>query len=316
MTIFAAVPISSVFWKRHPTSAPLVPTPPVEKPENIRCIAVSPGVFTVPPGGKRDLTAHFWGRGQLTFAWSATGGVLTTFNGQPGQPTLAGYAYLDDFEDGAIDEQFWKEDVPNGATLVEKNGVLRMRVESGSHDAVTRLETKPELVGDFGVQLTVRAVGAEQNRGAAALSFVSSDGHEAHVQAMAGKGFFAVEANAKNPQGVWRPSTHAVYAGGPVLLRLVRIGSTISTDYDLGGGYLPLGNFEHVSSAPGRLRLETWSLDGHPAVDVEFDNFGAARNTIIAWQAPNDAAPGSSFVVKLQEGCQTTARIGQPGTTE
>ena len=70
---------------------------------------------------------------------------------------------------------------------------------------------------------------------------------------------------------------------------------------------MPINVWSDASTSPGRIRLETWSLDTHPRVEAAFDNFGAAQNSIIVWKAPADAPAGSSYTVKLGDGCEAVA---------
>jgi hypothetical protein len=86
----------------------------------------------------------------------------------------------------------------------------------------------------------------------------------------------------------------------------------LSCSFDRGSGSVAFGSFPDVSAGPGRLRLETWSLDEHPAVESEFDNFGAGQNTIVVWQAPPGAPPGSTYTITLADGCQAKATIRRP----
>jgi hypothetical protein len=279
----------------------------------VRCTALSPDTFNVAPGTGQEITAHFsGGSGRLDLTWSASGGVFMTTTGRGEQSVLSAQLYVDDFEDGNLDRKLWRSEVTSDTALTEKQGVLRAVVGNGDRDRVARLETSEVIEGDFGAQVTIRDVNANGSRGAVALSFVMLYGHEAHIQAIGAPGLAALEANARDADGTWRTSTSAVYGGGLVNLRLVRVGSTVSCSFDRGSGPVPLGTFTDLSVGPGHLRLETWSLDGHPAVETELDNFGAGQNTIVSWQAPSDAVPGSSYAIKLAEGCEARAVIAKP----
>ena len=275
-----------------------------------RCTALSPDKFTVAPGGRQEIVAHFSaGSGHLGLTWSASGGVLTTITGRGDKRELFAHAYIDDFDDGMLDPMLWRSEVTKETALNETMSVLRAVLRSGNEDRFARLEIRELVEGDFAAQVTIRNVSANGNRGAAAMVFAMLDGGETHIQAMAGLGYAALEANARESVGTWRTSASALYGGGPVNLRLVRVGSTLSCSFDRGSGPVPLGTFADLSAGPGHVRLETWSLDDHPAVETELDNFGTGQNTIVAWQAPSDAPLGSSYVIKLAEGCEATARV-------
>jgi hypothetical protein len=235
-----------------------------------------------------------------------------TAAGRGDKPELGAHVYLDDFDDGTSNYGLFRSELTKDVTLVERVGRLRATIENGNEDRFARLETRDAIDGDFAAQITVLDVSVNGARGAASLTFAMLDGNETHIQAMAGPGYAALEANARAFDGTWRTSASAVYGGGPVHLRMVRVGSTFACFFDRGTGPVPLGNFTDVSPAAGHLRIETWSLEGHPAVTTEIDNFGAGQNTIVAWQAPIDAAPGSSYVIKLADGCAATATIGPP----
>jgi hypothetical protein len=281
--------------------------------DGVRCISISPDRFTVGPGGRQEIVAKFSrGSGYRRLTWSANGGVLMTSAGRSETPTLDADIYVDDFDDGVFDAVLWRREAPKDTAVTEKQGVLWTLLGDGNEDRAARLETSNVIEGDFAAQVTVRDVTAKKNRGAAALTFVMLDGHETHVQAISGPGYAALEANARGSDGTWRTSVSTLYGGGVVTLLLVRVGSTLSSAFDRGSGQIPLGVFSDVSAAPGRLRLETWSLDEHPTVESELDNFGAGQNTVVVWQAPSDAAPGTWYSISLSAGCNATAHIGKP----
>ena len=282
-------------------------------PNQVRCTFLSPDKFTVLAGGRQEITAHFSrGSGHLSLTWSASGGTLLTTAGRSEPSKLGAHVDVDDFDDGTLDRGLWKWEVAKNAVIEETGGALRTLLDKGVDNRVVRLETSERIEGDFGAQITLRNVSAHGNRGTASLGFVTLDGREAHVQAVVWPGYAAIEANARESDGTWRASASAFYGGGPVTLRLVRIGNTFSSWFDRGSGPSPLGSYPDVSVAPGYLRLETWSLDTYPAVEAELDNFGAAQNTIVAWQAPNDAIPGTSYLIALARDCGATATIGKP----
>jgi len=235
-----------------------------------------------------------------------------TSTGRGETPTLEGDVYADDFDDGVLDSVLWRQEAAKDGELIEKQGVLLLLLGSGTEDRAARIESNSVFAGDFAAQVTIRDVSAKGNRGAASLTFLMLDGHVTHVQAIEGTGYAALEANTRETNGTWRTSTSAFYGGGPVTLHLVRIGSTLSCSFDRGSGPVALGTFTEVSDGPGRLRLETWSLDDHPAVESEVDNFGAGQNTIVVWQAPRDARQGSSYSITLTDGCAAKATIGKP----
>ena len=234
-----------------------------------------------------------------------------TTTGQGEAPTLDAEIHIDDFDDGVLDAVLWRQDVPKDAVLAEKQGILWAFLGDGNEARAIRLESTAVIEGDFGAQVTLRDVSAQKSRGAMALTFVMQDGHETHVQAIAGPGYAVLEANARESDGTWRTSASTLYGGGVVVLRLVRIGSTLSCSFDRGTGPIALGTFAEVSGAPGRIRLETWSLDEYPTVESEVDNFGAGQNTVVLWQAPRDAVPGTSYSISLAPGCNATALIGK-----
>jgi hypothetical protein len=281
-------------------------------PNEFRCVSISPDRFTIEPGSRQQLMAQFSkGSGHRHLTWSASGGVLKASTGHGETATLEADLYLDDFDDGVLDRGLWRHETTEDAGIAEKQGVLLSFLGNGAGDRMVRLETDALLEGDFAAQVTIRDVSAKGNRGAVALSFVLLDGREAHIQAIAGLNYAALEANARDSDGTFRTSSSALYGGGPVVVRLVRVGATLSCSFDRGSGPQPLGTFPDVSAGPGRLRLETWSLDEHPAVESELDNFGAGQNTIVVWQAPRDAVPGSSFTITLTDGCEAKALIGK-----
>lgn len=278
----------------------------------VHCAALAPAEFTVAAGGRQEIAAQFsGGSGHLALTWWASGGVLSTTGGRGERREIGARVDIDDFEDGTLDGAIWRWEAQKNIALSEMM-TMRVSLAAGSEDVVARLEGKHALEGDFAAQVTVRDVTAHANRGAAALTFVMLDGAEAHVQALSGPGYAALETNARQADGTWRSSASTLYGGGPVNLRIVRVGSTITSSFDRGSGPVPLGTFAELSSAAGHLRLETWSLDQHPAVDAELDNFGVAQNTIVSWRAPDDAIAGSSYTVKLGASCEARARIEKP----
>jgi hypothetical protein len=279
----------------------------------LRCVSISPNAFTIEPGGRQEMMARFaGGSGHRHLHWSASGGALMTSTGRGGLPTLEGDFYGDDFDDGVVDPALWLKDVAIDGSFLEKQGVLLAFLGKGIEDRAARLESRAVLQGDFAAQVTIRDVSAKGNRGSASLTFVTLDGHATHIQAIGGVGYAALEANSRDVDGTWRTSASAFYGGGPVTLRMVRVDSTFSCSFDRGSGHVPLGAFAGVSAGEGRLRLETWSLDEHPAVESELDNFGAGQNTIVVWQAPRDAGLGSSYTITLDAGCEAKATIGRP----
>jgi hypothetical protein len=295
---------------RRDAPAPAVGT---SASKGLRCVSIFPDTFTIAPGGRQEMMARFaGGSGHRHFHWSATGGTLVTSTGRGGTPTLEGDFYGDDFDDGVLDAALWQKELAKDGSLLEKQGVLLAFLGQGNEDRAARLESSAVLQGDFAAQVTIRDVSAKGNRGTASLSFVTLDGHTTHIQAIGGLGYAALEANTREVDGTWRTSASAFYGGGPVTLRMVRIGSTFSCSFDRGSGHVPLGSFAEVSAGEGRLRLETWSLEEHPAVESELDNFGAGQNTIVVWQAPPDARAGSSYTITLGGGCEAKAIIGKP----
>jgi hypothetical protein len=313
LAVLAAVTVAAIVhlrsMKRGDAASAVLQGPSTQ----LRCSALSPDKFIVAPGGRQEITVGFaGGSGHLSLPWSASGGVLMTTAGPNDKPSLSAHLYVDDFDDGTLDLGLWRSELATDTTLTEKQGFLRAALGNGNEDRVARLETRDVIDGDFAAQVTVRSVSANGNRGAVSLSFVMLGGGETHVQAIAGTGYAALEANARADDGTWRSSASVVYGGGPVNLRLVRVGTTFSCWFDRGSGAQLLGTFTDVSAGAGHVRLETWSLDGHPAVDSEIDNFGAGQNTIVSWQAPSDAAPGNSYVIRLATGCTATALIGSP----
>ena len=167
--------------------------------------------------------------------------------------TLEADFYGDDFDDGVLDPGLWKTDATKDTALTEKQGILWTMVGDGNEDRVAGLESTSVIVGDFAAQVTIRDVSAKRNRGAASLSFAMLDGHHTHVQAIGGPGYAALEANTRASDGTWRTSASAAYGGGPVIVRLARVGSTLSCSFDRGSGHVPLGTFGEVSAAAGAL---------------------------------------------------------------
>jgi hypothetical protein len=228
-------------------------------PKGLSCTSLSPDKFTVVPGGRQEISASFApGSGHRALIWSASGGVLMTTAGRGDKPELSAHVYLDDFDDGTSNYGLWRSELSRDATLVERVGRLRATIENGNEDRFARLETRDVIDGDFAAQITVLDVSVNGARGAASLTFAMLDGNETHIQAMAGPGYAALEANARAFDGTWRTSASAVYGGGPVHLRIVRVGSTFACFFDRGTGPLPLGNFTDVSPGAGHLRIETF----------------------------------------------------------
>jgi len=312
MALFAVAAIATIVRLRSDRRDGQTGRAPSETSKGLRCVSVSPDRFTIDPGGRQELMARFaGGSGHRPLTWSASGGVLTTSTGRGETSSLDGNFYGDDFDDGVVDPELWRQEVTRDAYFVEKQGVLLAFLAIGSEDRAARLESHAVLEGDFAAQVTIRDVSAKGNRGAASLSFVMLDGHTTHIQAIGGPGYAALEANTRDVDGTWRTSASAFYGGGPVTLRVVRIGSSLSCSFDRGSGQVPLGTFAEVWAGPGRLRLETWSLGDHPALESELDNFGAGQNTIVVWRAPPDALPGSSYTITLGGGCEAKAVIGK-----
>src|SRR6185503_13431876 len=179
---------------------------------------------------------------------------LTTTAGAGDKRELFAHAYIDDFDDGVLDGELWRSEVTKEAALNETMSVLRAVLKNGNEDRFARLEIRELVEGDFATQVTIRNVSANGNRGAAALVFAMLDGDEMHIQAMAGVGYAALETNARESGGTWRTSASALYGGGPVNLRLVRVGSTLSCSFDRSSGPVPLGTFANLSAGPGHVR--------------------------------------------------------------
>jgi murein DD-endopeptidase MepM/ murein hydrolase activator NlpD len=262
----------------------------------------SMGTYPPPPGVGNDTTNRFSFNvplpvgvlvGTVLTATATLGGNTSEFSNNVsvtgiGPPT----AFLDDFNDNAIDSSFWTvRRVGSGPDIVESTHRLNITLPAGSvPDADTYLgavyDSVCELKGDFDIQVDFQVLTWPIPNNGTRVGIIVKD-------PAAGPGLVPVGAAhisrvSRDPAfDSYRTFEQGVGIGGDVpttdtsgTLRVVRTGATLLAEYWSSSGWVRFGT-DPISPNPLQFSIGAWNNVGVPQLQVALDNFVVNRGQLV-----------------------------------
>jgi hypothetical protein len=215
-------------------------------------------------------------------------------------PAVAGaLAVLDHFDLNRIDQRIWQVEAPAGNVSVANS---KLEFLSSPTAAYASLWTKAEYQGDFEVILDWRefATSATNFSGNDRLISlqVTSKAHTGNLvfifRGKSGNGNNYFSSGQIN--GVFPPNGASAPVGASEgFLKIVRIGSTITTAYSEGGVWHPLGSFPNYFTDGVALQIMSYT-GANETFHVASDSLSVQAQQVVAMPFPDIKAQGADVL--------------------
>lgn len=209
-------------------------------------------------------------------------------------PTIVAIATITDSFDGStIDTTKWDAQVSSSGGVKTEGGKAVFTIQGATAESWAHLIQKNRIRADFLLDVDVAGIDSQdKNDGGAALAVDGTDGSTMHIQIISKQGAKEIESNYKSADGNWAGGTSVgLTASFPVAVRIMRVGNTIQSFYNAGGGFILLKSIPSASRADMQPILSVRSRGTFPPVSAAFDNFTGRVN----WVSPSPTPGAITF---------------------